>query len=395
MSSLNDESFYNILGEEISRNGLTQEMINFYGLLLDVGETRITDFNEGSEIRNLLESIAVDHYIILDDQNEHAKIGFIDTAYGEWLDKHGQHPAIRLERNQGVEAIGECTFSIPSASTEETIIPEGTLLASTETGLQFSTDYDAVIEIGNLNVDVQCTCMSVGENGNVTSGSIDLIDDEFLDTNGITVTNTDPFTGGVDYEEDEDYRARLLEYVRREDFGSLPYYINLAETVPGVHDVKLVDSIGVSKKILVNGDIKETPDTLLVDVLAKFTDTRNLGLNHTFNVAKPTFVKYNLEVVVDVDVELPSGTFEELLVKYVDGGYSTFDGRIEFNGVRIGQSITKDEFVNALKIIDNVKDATITIKKNGSSASLDECSVEADEVVEINSVTVTQNVVGG
>ena len=394
MSSLNDESFYNILGEEISRNGLVQQMINFYGLLLEVGETRITDFNEGSEIRNFLETIAVDHYVILEDQNEHAKITFIDTAYGEWLDKHGQHPAIRLERNQGNEAVGEVTFTIPSVSTEQTIIPEGTLLASTETGLQFSTDYDAVIEIGDLNVDVQCTCMSVGEDGNVVSGSIDLIDDDFIDVHGITVTNTDAFTGGVDYEEDEAYRARLLEYVRREDFGSLPYYINLAETVPGVHDVKLVDEVGVSKKILVNGDVKETSDTLLVDVLTRFSDTRNLGINHTFNVAKPTFVKYSLEVTVDVDAELPSGTFEDLLVKYVDGGYSTFDGRIEFNGVRIGQSITKDEFVNALKIIGNVADATITIK-NASSTSVDICSVEADEVVEITDVSVTQNVIEG
>ena len=394
MSSLNDESFYNILGEEISRNGLVQQMINFYGLLLEVGETRITDFNEGSEIRNFLETIAVDHYVILEDQNEHAKITFIDTAYGEWLDKHGQHPAIRLERNQGNEAVGEVTFTIPSVSTEQTIIPEGTLLASTETGLQFSTDYDAVIEIGDLNVDVQCTCMSVGEDGNVIAGSIDLIDDDFLDVHGITVTNTDAFTGGVDYEEDEAYRARLLEYVRREDFGSLPYYINLAETVPGVHDVKLVDEVGVSKKILVNGDVKETSDTLLVDVLTRFSDTRNLGINHTFNVAKPTFVKYSLEVTVDVDAELPSGTFEDLLVKYVDGGYSTFDGRIEFNGVRIGQSITKDEFVNALKIIGNVADATITIK-NASSTSVDICSVEADEVVEITDVSVTQNVIEG
>ena len=393
MSSLNDESFYNILGEEISRNGLTQQMINFYGLLLEVGETRITDFNEGSEIRNFIESIAVDHYVILEDQNEHAKITFIDTAYGEWLDKHGLHPAIRLERNQGNEAVGEVTFTIPAASTEKTIIPEGTLLASTETGLQFVTDYEAAIEIGDLNVDVQCTCMSVGEDGNVVSGSIDLIDDDFIDVHGITVTNADAFTGGVDYEEDEAYRARLLEYVRREDFGSLPYYINLAETVPGVHDVKLVDEVGITKKILVNGDVKETSDTLLVDVLTRFSDTRNLGINHTFNVAKPTFVKYSLEVAVDVDAELPSGTFEDLLVKYVDGGYSTFDGRIEFNGARIGQSITKDEFVNALKIIGNVADATVTIK-NASSTSVDICSVEADEVVEITNVSVTQNVIG-
>lgn len=393
MSSLNDESFYNILGEEISRNGLVTQMINFYGLLLEVGETKITDFNEGSEIRNFLETVSVDHYTILEDQNENAKIAFIDTAYGEWLDKHGQHPAIRLERNTGVEAVGECTFTIPAVSTEQTIIPEGTLLASTETGLQFATDYDAIIEIGDTSVDVQCTCLSVGEDGNVVAGSIDLIDDDFLDVHGITVTNADAFTRGVDYEEDEAYRARLLEYVRREDFGSLPYYINLAESVPGVHDVRLIDDVGFSKKILVNGDVKETSDTLLVDVLTRFSDVRNLGLNHTFTVAKPVFVKFSLDLVVSVDVELPEGTFEDLLVKYVDGGASSFDGRIEFNGARIGQSISKDEFLNAVKIIDNVADATLTIT-DSSSTVVDVCSVNNGEVVEINNVSVTQNVIG-
>ena len=62
----------------------------------------------------------------------------------------------------------------------------------------------------------------------------------------------------------------------------------------------------------------------------------------------------------------------------------------------VGENLGKNvEFENVefAAIIDNVKDATITIKKNGTSTSLDECSVEANEVVEINSVTVTQNVV--
>ena len=45
------------------------------------------------------------------------------------------------------------------------------------------------------------------------------------------------------------------------------------------------------------------------------------------------------------------------------------------------------------EIIDNVADATITIK-NASSTSVNICSVEADEVVEITNVSVTQNVIG-
>ena len=51
-----DESFYNILGEEISRENILEQMINFYALKLEVGESKVTAFNEGAEIRNLLEA---------------------------------------------------------------------------------------------------------------------------------------------------------------------------------------------------------------------------------------------------------------------------------------------------------------------------------------------------
>ena len=78
--AIEEESFYNIVGEEINRTNLVQQMINYYALKLEVGETRITDFNEGSEIRNLLESIAVDLYYLMEDQNELSKIAFPDTA---------------------------------------------------------------------------------------------------------------------------------------------------------------------------------------------------------------------------------------------------------------------------------------------------------------------------
>ena len=87
--ALDDVTFYNVLGQEISRNILVTEMIKYYNLKLEIGETRVTDFNEGSEIRNLLEAIAVDLYVLLDNMNEVTKTAFIETATGEWLDKHG------------------------------------------------------------------------------------------------------------------------------------------------------------------------------------------------------------------------------------------------------------------------------------------------------------------
>ena len=88
--AIEEETFYNVIGEEINRTNLLNQMIGFYNLLLEVGDTKVTDFNEGSEIRNLLESVSVLGYYVMEDQNELAKIAFPDTAEGEWLDKHGK-----------------------------------------------------------------------------------------------------------------------------------------------------------------------------------------------------------------------------------------------------------------------------------------------------------------
>ena len=171
MSSLNNESFYNILGEEISRNGLVQQMINFYGLLLEVGETRITDFNEGSEVRNLLESIAVDSYIILENKNELSTIGFIETAEGEWLDKHGANPSIALARDTGMEATGTVTFAVETAVTTDTVIPEETIIVNSATGLEYATIADAILGAGETAVEVSIECLTTGEDGNCGIGA--------------------------------------------------------------------------------------------------------------------------------------------------------------------------------------------------------------------------------
>ena len=99
--AVDESTIYTVTNETITRSSIVQEMLNFYNLLFEVGDTHVTDFNEGSEIRNLLEVYAVDGYDLRDEQNNLDKIRFIETAEGEWLDKHGASPNIRLPRNEG------------------------------------------------------------------------------------------------------------------------------------------------------------------------------------------------------------------------------------------------------------------------------------------------------
>ena len=81
---MGDESFYAIDGTEVNRSVLLQVMIDFFNRKYP--NAQITDFNEGSVIRNILESIACEiFHVELNDQNI-LRACFLTTSYGNYLD---------------------------------------------------------------------------------------------------------------------------------------------------------------------------------------------------------------------------------------------------------------------------------------------------------------------
>lgn len=387
MLPIEEDTFYDVNGYEVSRTNLVQQMIDYYNDKLRIGETRVTDFNEGSEIRNLLEAIAVDVYNLMEDQNDLAQIAFVETSFGEWLDKHGANPFVNLPRETGEVATGFVTFTIPSVQTNDIVLPLGTIVVSTENGLQYATDSDLLIPVGETEVTGAVSCLTVGVDGNCSADTVTLIEDSDIGVNGLTVNNEDSFTGGLDYEEDDDYRERLLAYLRKDDFGSITYYQNLCTDVSGVHDVVLVDATGYTKKILVNGDVKPTPNTVLADVLEVLTVPDNIVLGHNFTVDKPSYVEHDLVVNLDVSVELDDEDLEEFLRAIFDGG-SALVG-FDFDGVLIGDTLTRESLYSSFFLIDYVESVEIT--EDGSE--IDDLSVESDEVLQLGEVTINQTVV--
>ena len=390
---IEEEVIYNVIGEEISRSNLVQEMINYYGLKREIGETAITDFNEGSEIRNLLEAIAVDIYALMEDQNQLSEIAFVETATGEWLDKHGANPFIKLARNLGAEAHGTVTFTIPEVQGTEIVIPEGTVVSSTENDLQYQTTGETIIGVGDTSADADIICLTVGEDGNCSKDTITVIDDDYLDIDGLTVNNSNSCVDGEDYEEDEEYRARLLAFERQDDFGSQGYYMELCSNVDGVHDVILVDDPIKTMKVLVNGYNKPVDDTVINDVLAVLSDLNNVVLTHNFNVDKVNRKIFDFDFTVDVTSEYETGIIKEVILKFIDGGSCSFDGRIEFTGVYTGQSVTNFELTNILQVLSNFISATVVITDEDEE-TVEDCIVNSDEVIQVGTITVTQNVIG-
>ena len=384
--AVDDESFYNIIGEEINRENILNEMINFYGLLREVGDTIVTDFNEGSEIRNILEAIAVVIYWLMETEDESSKTAFVNTAEGELLDMHGANPWIQQPRDLGTEATGYVTFKIPEAGTEDIVIPEDTTVVCEETGNYYVTESEIIIPVGETEATVSIICATEGEDGNVGTGEINIIDDEYLDIPEITVTNEEPITGGTDYEEDEEYRERLLNFIRRDDFGSLPYYIDLAENIDGVHDVLFVDDLDFTRKILVNG----TGETLLTDVLECFSNLNNIVVSHTFTVDTPDYEDVSLFVDLTVDELLDESELRQIFIDMFQGGANVYG--FEFDGYSIGETLISDSVYSAFDYYPGMNNISIYRVVNDSNVPLSDISVGETECLRLEQVVFNQTI---
>lgn len=391
--AVDDETFYNVFGEEISRSLLVQLMIDYYNKKLEIGETKVTDFNEGSEIRNLLESMVVDCYYMLEDQNNLSQIAFIETAEGEWLDKHGANPFINLPRDEGIEASGQVEFKLPYYAETEIEIPDGTIVISEDNSLEYETQNTAIIGVGENSTTAYVICLTVGEDGNCPIGSINTIDDSTIDIEGLTVSNLEPITNGTDYEDDEDYRERLLEYLRQDDFGSFPYYIELGQEVDGVHDINLIDDESYTKKVIVNGYEKPVSEEVLLDVTEEFTDVSKIVVGHNFLIAPVNYKNVNLNIEIDVSEELD---YDDIKLPF----YSLFDGTIgyvglDYDGLSIGEVLRKEQIETILMDIEGVENI-VSIKNGEYDFDIIDATTVLDPnaektVLKLDSLNITQN----
>ncbi len=164
--------------------------------------------------------------------------GFTQTTHGEYLDRKGQEMGI--SRRPAVSAAGILTVTGEVGA----IIPTGTQVNTPSTdnapAVFFKTAQDAVIG-PNGSVDVPIEAVEPGVSGNVASGAIILLAEPVP---GVTaVINKDATTGGLDEEDDEPYRNRMLEAADKDEGdGNISDYEIWTKEVPGVGYV-LVDPL--------------------------------------------------------------------------------------------------------------------------------------------------------
>lgn len=384
--ALNEVSFYNTNGDEISLSNIVNQMINYYNMKHEVGETVITDFNEGSEIRNLLEAFAIGIYALLEEQHEATKIAFISTSEGVFLDRLGELPFIDLPRITGSVAGGSVTFTLAEVQSDDVVIPAETFIRN-EDEISFYTLSDCVISSGDLTGSVLVEAISPGVDGNAPAGTVTIFEDEDIDTSLVSVTNSEDFRGGSDWEDDDEYRERLLDNVQADGFGTVGWYRSLCEDVDGVHDVKFVSDATYTRKCLVNGIVKPTPNAVLLDVLTELSDLDNLVLGHRFIVDKPSYTSVDLDISLDVVSEIDEDKLLSVLTVLFDGGDASVP--ISYTGLNIGESLRRGIIEGALSVFEVVVGVT-SITCDGVEVDVLEPDT-VNSVLQLGTVSWTQN----
>ncbi len=161
---------------------------------------------------------------------------FPQTAEGSWLDLHGQMRA--LTRRAGVRAVGVLRLYLDHPLSDPVRVPEGTVCTD-EALRRFVTLEGGVIPAGETWIELPARAEESGLEGNAPPDTVVFLT---LPPMGVCgVTNPAAFTGGLDPEDDESFRARILDsYHRLPNGANAAWYEARALEVEGAAAVSVL-----------------------------------------------------------------------------------------------------------------------------------------------------------
>lgn len=292
-----------------------------------------------------------------------------DTATGSDLDE--VVGLIGLERREAVPAQGIALFSGDAGE----IIPEGTrLLAETTSGeIYFVTDEDMTLNSEGIG-SVSVTAEEGGAIGNIGVGELVAVSGYLADV--VSVTNEEPFEGGVDEEDDESLRQRFYDRVRLPiTSGNLHHYRQWAMEVPGVGDAKVFpvwNGPGTVKVVIVDSEMKPPAHSIVDATYNHIEEERPIGADVTVSGATelPINVSATVELASWADVESVTADFTEALEEYL--------GEIAFTGELIRYTQIATILLGVPDIIDYTE-----LSVNGGTSNIEPTVEEVGIVGEV------------
>ena len=260
---------------------------------------------------------------------------FPQTAEGELLD---QHAALRgIERRAAMPSVGVIRFFASEPAAADCAIEKGTVCMTT--GLvRFETTEEAVLRQGETETRVAAQAVEAGAGGNVAAGTIVRMTVPPVGISGCS--NPEAFTGGLDAEEDEALRSRVLETFRRMPNGANGAFyeqeamafdrVVAAKAIPRSRGIGTVDVVVATSEGIPEEDLLEEIET---------------ALQAKREIAVDVQVKAPQVVTVDVTAHVTAkaeSDKEAVKMAVEQAVRDKFDGRL------LGQSILRAEIGNLI-----------------------------------------------
>ena len=393
-------------GSVFTRSGIVQQSIDFYKEAYQENLTEITDFSEGSEIRTLHESFAVDIFNFYVEAERQAKMKFLRYAEGVNLDEIACE--YHLTRKKSEIATGTVTFVTSATITGTSMnIPKGTVILDYVTGYEYILQDDVILSATDTPENGVVYSKLTGAKYNAPKNRLRAFKEISTIRSEIKVTNPTEITGGVDDENDEDFRNRILKAKQEKAYGTVPVYSNLIiNEIPDVHDVQFVEPevlltsedyprhfkqgttladvcVLNSKKevtydasgnpvykpfstlksegllctkcvgvIFVNCWSKPSPDEVINEVEFLMTQQSNIVFGQKFHIEKAKMDIVYLSIELFVTATIDEGILYDHVMAFFDGGTVTAKtGNVYYGGLNIGQSLYKSQLIDMLEDI--------------------------------------------
>jgi len=272
---------------------------------------------------------------------------FPQTAQGVYLDRHGTMRG--LKRLKAARSGGTLRFSVETAPAMDITIQAGTV-CMTDDEVRVQTTADAVLPAGALYADAPAEAVEAGAGGNVVPGAV-----RFLTACPLAVTavtNPGAFTGGADEEDDETFRARILEsYQRLPNGANAAWYETTAMSYPGVTAAKAVgraEGPG-TVNVYVTGENGLPDEALLAGLSAELQEKREIAV--TVKALAPTAKT----VDVAVAVAPKEGSEKEAVLEAASRAITGF-----FSGRLLGRAVRLAELGNRLYELEGVENYRFT-----------------------------------
>ena len=327
--------------------------------------TKITDFNVGSVVRTLYESVAAE----IEEVYYHLWNGFRDAV------KKTIFYAFDFHYKEPTPAYVELVFTrIDTNDTSQPIyIPKGTIVSTLE-GVYFETLEDCTIQTGETSCTVTAVSQLTGSINNVPEETITIIQSNDLQSS-VSVINPQPASGGNDKETDEELIERFQEYIQSLARGTLSALEYGAKTVDGVVNATAIDRYIGSVNLYVWDSNGNLSDYLKEQVKNEMINWRAAGIE--VNVLPP--IKVNVDVELKVQVADLSLVSETTLKEQIEDAILAFN-----NSLTLGKALNISEIIHAtMNVSNNIVDVKVISPEQDYNAT-------EYQLIHINSVTISQ-----